>query len=57
VVRKAARNAALRETISCMFEDLDLRERLRRPGFYVRLLFSPEGPAPGNAERQALHQP
>ncbi len=57
VVRKAARNAALRETISCMFEDLDLRERLRRPGFYVRLLFSPEGPAPGNAERQAVHQP
>lgn len=40
VVRKAARNATLRETISCMFEDLDMRERLRKPGFYLKLLFS-----------------
>jgi geranylgeranyl reductase family protein len=40
VVRKAARNATLRETISCMFEDLDMRERLRKPSFYLKLLFS-----------------
>jgi geranylgeranyl reductase family protein len=40
VVRKAAGNPVLRETISCMFEDLDMRERLRHPGFYFRLLFA-----------------
>jgi geranylgeranyl reductase family protein len=40
VVNKANKNRTLRETISCMFEDLDLRERLRSPGFYLKLLFS-----------------
>ncbi len=40
VVRKASRNPVMRETISCMFEDLDMRERLRKPGFYFRLLFA-----------------
>lgn len=40
VVRKASRNPVLKETISCMFEDLDLRERLRQPGFYLRLLLA-----------------
>jgi menaquinone-9 beta-reductase len=39
VVNKATRNPMLADTISCMFNDLDLRERLRRPGFYFRLLF------------------
>jgi geranylgeranyl reductase family protein len=38
VVNKARRNKVLSETISCMFEDLDLRERLRNPMFYVKLL-------------------
>jgi len=38
VVSKANRNATLRETISCMFEDLDLRNRLRNPLFYLRIL-------------------
>lgn len=40
VVRKANRNKVLRETISVMFEDVDLREKLRKPSFYFQLLFS-----------------
>lgn len=39
VANRAARNPTLAETLSSMFMDLDLRERLRRPGFYFRLLF------------------
>lgn len=38
VVNKAHKNKALRETISCMFEDLDLRAKLRNPLFYLKLL-------------------
>jgi geranylgeranyl reductase family protein len=38
VVNKAHKNKALRETISCMFEDLDLRAKLRNPFFYFKLL-------------------
>jgi geranylgeranyl reductase family protein len=38
VVNKANKNRALRETISCMFEDLDLRAKLRNPFFYFKLL-------------------
>lgn len=40
VVNKATKNRVLRETISCMFEDLDLRERLKNPMFYLKLLFA-----------------
>lgn len=40
VVRKANRNKTLRDTIMVMFEDIDLRDRLRRPSFYFKLLFS-----------------
>jgi flavin-dependent dehydrogenase len=40
VVNKAATNATLRDTISAMFEDLDLRDRLRKPSFYLDLMFS-----------------
>ncbi|MBK9421745.1 MAG: NAD(P)/FAD-dependent oxidoreductase [Flavobacteriales bacterium] len=39
VVNKAARNPELADTISCMFNDLDMREKLKSPAFYVRLLF------------------
>ncbi|MFT7588414.1 MAG: geranylgeranyl reductase family protein [Limisphaerales bacterium] len=39
VVKKANGNPALRETISCMFEDMDMREKLRKPSFYFRVLF------------------
>lgn len=40
VVNKANNNSMLRETISCMFEDLDMRARLKSPSFYFKLLFS-----------------
>jgi geranylgeranyl reductase family protein len=40
VVNKANKNRALRETISCMFEDLDLRAKLRNPLFYAKLLIN-----------------
>ncbi|MCB2377776.1 geranylgeranyl reductase family protein [Hymenobacter sp. BT635] len=39
VANRAANNATLAETLSSMFLDLNLRERLRQPGFYVKLLF------------------
>ena len=40
VVQKANSNKMLGETISCMFEDLDMRARLKNPLFYLKLLFS-----------------
>jgi len=40
VVKKANNNKALREMITIMFEDIDLRDRLRKPSFYFNLLFS-----------------
>jgi menaquinone-9 beta-reductase len=40
VVNKARKNRVLSETISCMFDDLDLRERLKNPLFYFKLLFA-----------------
>lgn len=38
VVDRATKNPALAQTISSMFNDLDLRERLKRPGFYLDLV-------------------
>ncbi|MEE9169801.1 MAG: geranylgeranyl reductase family protein [bacterium] len=38
LVNKARKNQSIRDIISCMFEDLDLRTKLRSPGFYLRLL-------------------
>ncbi|MEO8590317.1 MAG: geranylgeranyl reductase family protein [Flavobacteriales bacterium] len=38
VVDRANKNPALADTISCMFTDLDLRERLKKPGFYMDLV-------------------
>ncbi|MBC7921517.1 MAG: geranylgeranyl reductase family protein [Ferruginibacter sp.] len=40
VANRAARNPVLAETLSCMFLDLDLRQRLRQPSFYLKLLFN-----------------
>lgn len=40
MVNKANKNATLRETISCMFEDLDMRAKLRNPLFYFKLLWN-----------------
>ncbi len=40
VVNKAYRSQSLRETISCMFTDMDLREQLSKPSFYLKILFN-----------------
>jgi flavin-dependent dehydrogenase len=40
VVNKAEKNKTFRETISCMFDDIDLREKLKKPSFYFKLLFN-----------------
>jgi geranylgeranyl reductase family protein len=40
VVNKAVKNKAMREMLTCMFEDVDMRKRLKQPSFYVRLLFN-----------------
>jgi menaquinone-9 beta-reductase len=39
VINKATRNQELSEMISCMFDDLDLRKKLKSPGFYFKLIF------------------
>jgi flavin-dependent dehydrogenase len=38
LVNKARKNQSIRDMIGCMFEDLDMRTKLRSPGFYLRLL-------------------
>lgn len=45
VVDRANKNPALADTISSMFTDLDLRERLKKPGFYMDLVLgrTPKG--------------
>ncbi|HAP02251.1 MAG TPA: geranylgeranyl reductase [Bacteroidetes bacterium] len=40
VVNKAEKNKTVQETISCMFNDLNIRNRLRQPSFYFKLLFN-----------------
>ncbi|MBI3883515.1 MAG: NAD(P)/FAD-dependent oxidoreductase [Sphingobacteriales bacterium] len=40
VVNKANRSQLLRETISSMFENIDIRNRLQSPSFYFKLLFT-----------------
>lgn len=40
IVKKANRNKTFSEMISCMFEDIDLRSRLKQPSFYLKLLFN-----------------
>lgn len=40
VVNKAIKNKELRETISCMFENIDIRAKLQNPLFYFRILFN-----------------
>ena len=39
VVNKARRNKELQEMISCMFESVDIRNKLKNPMFYLRLIF------------------
>ena len=40
VVNKAYKSQSLRNTISCMFTDMDLREQLSKPSFYLKILFN-----------------
>lgn len=40
VINKAHKSPALRDTISSMFADMDLRSQLRKPSFYFRILFN-----------------
>lgn len=40
VVNKAEKSASLSKTISCMFTDIDLRDQLRKPSFYLNILFN-----------------
>lgn len=40
VVNKAHNSPSLSKTISSMFTDLDLREQLRKPSFYAKILFN-----------------
>jgi len=40
VVNKAYKSASLRNTISCMFTDMNLREQLSKPSFYWKILFN-----------------
>ncbi len=39
VVNRARQSPTLSETISCMFDDLELRKELSKPSFYAKLLF------------------
>ena len=40
VVNKANKSPTLKSTITGMFTDLDLRKKLREPGFYVKMIFN-----------------
>ncbi len=40
VIGKASRSKELRETISCMFENVDIRKKLTNPFFYLKILFN-----------------
>lgn len=40
VVNKAHKSPSLSKTISCMFTDIDLRDKLRKPSFYVKILLN-----------------
>lgn len=40
VVNKAHKSPSLRNTISCMFTDMDLREQLSKPSFYLKILLN-----------------
>ena len=40
VINKAHKSPALKHTISCMFTDMDLRDQLRKPSFYWKVLFN-----------------
>ncbi len=40
VINKAEKSKTFRETISCMFDDINLRESLKKPSFYLKMLLN-----------------
>lgn len=40
LMRVSSRNKQLQELLSCMFYEVDLRKKLARPSFYVKMLFN-----------------
>ena len=40
VIGKASRSKELRQTISCMFENVDIRKKFTSPMFYLKILFN-----------------
>lgn len=40
IINKSLKNKTLRDTISCMFDDISMRDKLRNPMFYFRLLIN-----------------
>ncbi len=40
VVNKASRSKELKETISCMFDNIDVRKKFTNPLFYLKILFN-----------------
>jgi flavin-dependent dehydrogenase len=40
LMKTAMRNKQLRELMSCMFYEIDLRKKLTRPSFYVKMLLN-----------------
>ncbi len=40
VIGKASKSKELRETISCMFENVDIRKKFTNPLFYLKILFN-----------------
>lgn len=40
MVNKAHKSPSLSKTISCMFTDIDLRDQLRKPSFYAKILMN-----------------
>lgn len=40
IVKKAQKSATLRETLMCMFEDVDMRNRFKNPLFYLKMLLN-----------------
>lgn len=40
VANRAVKNKTIQETMSCMFDDLNMRAKLKSPAFYFKLLFN-----------------
>ena len=40
VVNKARKSKTIQETMSCMFDDIDMRAKLKSPTFYLKMLFN-----------------